>query len=115
MARTKETEFFFYNHHGNMSPGCVAQSVGHLTRARGPGFDTLSGNILPFLLPLIQEGQLSVTGESMCTKYCLSLPRKSVVRLTDCPDMTIAVYHGRKTTTKQHVKQHHINNTYTYP
>ena len=29
----------------------------------------------------------------------LSLPRKSVVRLTDRPDMTIAVYRGRKTIT----------------
>ena len=29
----------------------------------------------------------------------LSLPGKSVVRLTDCPDMTIAIYHGYKTTT----------------
>ena len=28
----------------------------------------------------------------------LSLPRKSVVRLTDHPDMTLDVYHGRKTT-----------------
>ena len=26
------------------------------------------------------------------------LPRKSVVRLTDRPDMTLDVYHGRKTT-----------------
>ena len=39
------------------------------SRARGPGFVTRSGNILKFLLPLIQEGKLSVTGESMCTKY----------------------------------------------
>ena len=31
----------------------------------------------------------------------LSLPRKSVVRLTDCPDMTLDVYRGRKTTTQQ--------------
>ena len=31
-----------------------------------------SGNILPFLLPLFQEGQLSVTGESICTKYWLA-------------------------------------------
>ena len=31
----------------------------------------------------------------------LSLPRKSVVRLTDRPDMTLDVYRGRKTTTKQ--------------
>ena len=37
--------------------------------ARGTGFDTRSGHILSFLLPLIQEGQLSDTGESMCTKY----------------------------------------------
>ena len=77
------------------------------SRVRGPGFDTLSGHILSFLLPLIQEGQLLVTGE----KYVhivlvnrlggLSMPRKSVVRLTDHPDMTIAVYRGRKTITQQ--------------
>ena len=46
-------------------PGRVAQSVGHLTRTR-------SGNILSFLLPLFQGGQLSVTGESVCTKYWLT-------------------------------------------
>ena len=39
---------------------------------RGPGFDTRSGHILLFLLPLFQERQLSVTGESMCTKYWLT-------------------------------------------
>ena len=39
---------------------------------RGPGFDTRSGHILSLLLPLIQEGQLSVTGKSMCTKYWLT-------------------------------------------
>ena len=32
----------------------------------------------------------------------LSLPRKSVVRLTDRPDMTVDVYRGRKTTIQQH-------------
>ena len=31
----------------------------------------------------------------------LSLPRKSVVRLTDHPDMTLDVYCGRKTTIQQ--------------
>ena len=36
----------------------------------------------------------------------LSLPRKSVVRLTDRPDMTLDVYRGRKTTI-----QHQYNNT----
>ena len=31
----------------------------------------------------------------------LSLPRKSVVRLTDRPDMILDVYRGRKTTNQQ--------------
>ena len=35
----------------------------------------------------------------------LSLPRKSVVRLADRPDMTLDVYHGRKTTTTQQQQQ----------
>ena len=42
---------------------------------RGPRFDSRSGNILSFLLPLFQEGQLSVTGESMCTKDWLTVRR----------------------------------------
>ena len=37
----------------------------------------------------------------------LSLPRKSVVRLTDRPDMTLDVYRGRKTT--QHNTTQHAN------
>ena len=54
-------------------PDRVAQSVRHLPRkSRSPGFDTRSGHILLFLLPLIQERQLSVTGESMSTKYWLT-------------------------------------------
>ena len=32
----------------------------------------------------------------------LSLPRKSVVRLTDRPDLTLDVYRGRKTTIQQY-------------
>ena len=31
----------------------------------------------------------------------LSLPRKSVIRLTDRPDMTLDVYRGRKATMQQ--------------
>ena len=31
-----------------------------------------AGHIFTFHLPLIQEGQLSVAGESMCTKYWLT-------------------------------------------
>ena len=70
--------------------------------ARGSGFDTRSGHIL---LPLIQQGQLSVTGELhevlINRLGVLSLPRKSVVRFTDRPDMTIDVYCGRKRTIQQ--------------
>ena len=163
---------YIYNSSSFYTPGRVAQSVEHLTRkSRGLGSDTRSGRILSFLLPLIQEGQMSSTGQSMCTKYWLtayvhevlvnrlgglsagprsavgrapdsqvrdpgfhtrpdhilsfladsrataisywrkyvhavlvnrlgglSLPRKSVVRLTDHSDMTLDVYCGRKTT-----------------
>ena len=80
------------------------------SRARGLGFDNRSGHIPSFLITLIQEGQLSVTGESMCSNLDqvlvkglqgLSLSRKSVVRLTDHPDMTLAAYCGCKTTTQQ--------------
>ena len=35
----------------------------------------------------------------------LSLPRKSVVRLTERPDMTLDVYRGRKTTIQQQQQQ----------
>ena len=41
-----------------------------------------------------------------------SLPRKSVVRLTDRPDMTLDVYRGRKTTMQQ--QQQPLGNTATY-
>ena len=42
------------------------------SNVRGPGFDTWSGHLFSFILPLIQEGQLSVTGESMHKKYWLT-------------------------------------------
>ena len=35
------------------------------SKVRGPGFDTRSGIMLSFLLPLFQEGQLLVTDESI--------------------------------------------------
>ena len=82
------------------------------SRARGPGFDTRSGHILS---PSAGSRRAVV---SYWRKYVhevlvnrlggLSLPRKRVVRLTDCPDMTFAVYRGRKTPTKQ--QQRTINN-----
>ena len=47
---------------------CSAVGSTSDSRARGARFKAWSGHILVFLLPLIQEGQLSVTGKSMCTK-----------------------------------------------
>ena len=38
----------------------------------------------------------------------LSLPRKSVVRLTDRPDMTLDVYRGRKATIQPIQLQNHL-------
>ena len=58
-------------------PGRVAQSVGHLTCKK-----------------YVHEVLVNRLGG-------LSLPRKSVVRLTDRPDMTLDVYRGRKTTMQQ--------------
>ena len=39
--------------------------------------------------------------EVLVNRLGLSPPRKSVVRLTDCLEMTLDVYRGRKTTTQQ--------------
>ena len=51
---------------------CSAVGRAPDSEVRGPGFNTRSGHILSFLLPLSQEGQLSGTGKSMCTKYWLT-------------------------------------------
>ena len=53
------------------------------------GHEIISTAILSLLL--IQVGQLSVTGERMCTS--LSQPRKGMAWLTDCLDMTIVFNH----------------------
>ena len=56
--------WYIYMYH---KPDRVAQSVSQRSWVRYP-----SGHILSFLLPLIEEGQLSVTGENMSTKYWLT-------------------------------------------
>ena len=87
--------------------GRVAQSVGHLTR---------KSEVL-VRYPVWPHTFVSPTADSRRAvasywrKYVhkvlvnhlggLSLPRKSVVRLTDRPDMTLDVYRGHKTTTQQ--------------
>ena len=88
-------------------PGRVAQSVGHLTR-KSEVLGSIPGLANTFVFPSSDSRRAVV---SYWRKYVhevlvnrlggLSLPRKSVVRLTDCPDMTLDIYCGRKTTTQQ--------------
>ena len=82
------------------------QSVGHLTR-KSEVLGSIPGLATYILSPSVDS---RVAFVSYWRKYVhevmvnclggLSLPRKSVVRLTDRPDMTLDVYHGRKTTTQ---------------
>ena len=85
-------------------PGRVAHWVGHLTRKSGvlgsiPGLATYFRFFLRYfkkdncqlLAKYVHEVLINRLGG-------LSLPRKSVVRLADRPDMTLDVYRGRKTT-----------------
>ena len=79
----------------------VAQSVGHLTRKSeilgsipvrphtfvSPSADS-RGAVVSYWRKYVQEVLVNRLGG-------LSLPRKSVVRLTDRPDMTLDVYRGR--------------------
>ena len=43
----------------------------------------------------------------------LSLPRESVVRLTDRPDMTLDVYRGRKTTIQENFSGSNTDGSFT--
>ena len=57
-------------------------------------------------IPLIQEGQMSVSGESMCTSLeRISLPRNSVVRLTGRRYMTeiLLIWHKTPTQTNKQI------------
>ena len=92
--------------------GRVAQSVGHLTRKSGSWvrypvwqhtFVSPSAfsrrAVVIYWRKYVQEVLVNRLGG-------LSLPRKSVVRITDRPDMTLDVYRGRKTTMQQQQQSH---------
>ena len=100
--------FYIFNIYFNtLSPARVAQSVGHLTRKPGV-LGSIPGLAHTFVSPSAFSRRAVV---SYWRKYVhevlvnrlggLSLPRKSVVRLTDRPEMTLDVYCGRKTTVQQ--------------
>ena len=90
-------------------PGRVAQSAGHLTRKSGV-LGSILGLATYFRFSFRFFARRAVV--SYWRKYVhevlvnrlggLSLPRKSLVRLTDRPDMTLDVYRGRKTTIQQY-------------
>ena len=88
-------------------PGRVAQSVGHLTRKSGvlgsiPGLATYFRFSFRFSRRAVVSYWQKYVHEVLVNRLGgLSLPRKSVVRLTDRPDMTLDVYRGRKTTMQQ--------------
>ena len=85
-------------------PGRVAQSVGHLTRKSGvlgsiPGLATYFRFSFAFSRRAVVSYWQKYVHEVLVNRLGgISLPRKSVVRLTDRPDMTLDVYRGRKTT-----------------
>ena len=86
-------------------PGRVAQLVGHLTH-KSEVLDSIPGlaTYFRFSFRWFKKGscQLLYVQEVLVNRLGgLSLPRKSVVRLTDGPDMTLDAYHGRKTTQQQ--------------
>ena len=88
-------------------PGRVAQSVGHLTRKSGvldsiPSMATYFRFSFRFSRRAVVSYWRKYVHEVLVNRLGgLSLPRKSVVRLTDRPDMTLDVYRGRKTTMQQ--------------
>ena len=88
-------------------PGRVAQSVGHLTRKSGswvryPVWQHTFVSPSSFSRRAVVSYRRKCVHEVLVNRLGgLSLPRKSVVRLTDRPDMTLDVYRGRKTTMQQ--------------
>ena len=105
--------------------GRLAESVGHLTR-KSAVLGLIPGRATYFRFSFAFSRRAVV---SYCRNYVhevlvnrlggLSLPRKSVVRLTDCPDMTLDVYRGRKTTIQQQhffrIQQESRTGAHIYP
>ena len=88
-------------------PGRVAQSVGHLTRKSGVlgtilGLATYFRFSFRFFKKAVVSFWRKYVHEVLVNRLGgLSQPMKSVVRLTDRPDMTLDVHCGRKTTMQQ--------------
>ena len=104
--------FLYHIYHSNeiskllaYQPGHGAQSVGHLTR-KSEILGSISGlatyfrfSFRCFKRAVVSYWRRYVHEVLVNCLGGLSLPKKSVVRLNDRPDMTLDVYRGRKTTT----------------
>ena len=83
-------------------PGRVAQSVGRLTHKSGswvryPVWQHTFVSPSAFSRRAVVSYWRKYVHEVLVNRLgCLSLPRKSVIRLTDRPDMTLDVYRGLK-------------------
>ena len=103
----QDLTFDFWTYSSLREPGRVAQSVGHLTRKSGvlvryPVWQHTFVSPSAFSRRAVVSYWRKCVHEVLVNRLGgLSLPRKSVVRLTDRPDMTLDVYHGRKTTIQQ--------------
>ena len=101
LGETEDTTLKYgYSKSKVVLPGVVSSSVSD-SRVGFSESDTWSSHIILFLLPLIQNGQLSVSCESNCTLVNRLGSLSHVVRLIDHPDMIIAVYHGHSAITQQ--------------
>ena len=93
-------------------PGRIAQSVGHLTSKSGvlswiPGLATYFRLFFRFFKRAVVSYWRKYVHQVLVNRLGgLSLSKKSVVRLTDRPDMTLDVYRGRK--------QQYNNNNQTF-
>ena len=82
-------------------PGRVVQSVGHLVRKSGfwvryPVWQHTSVSPSAFSRRAVVSYWRKYVHEELINRLgSLCLPRKSVVRLTDRPDMTLDFYRGR--------------------
>ena len=93
-------------------PGRVAQSVEHLTRkSRFLGSIPGLATYFRFSFHFFKKGSCQLLAKYVHEVLVnrlggLSLPRKSVVKLTDHLDMTLDVYRGLKTTVQQQQQKH---------
>ena len=93
-----------------LAPGHIGQSVGHLTRTLYPVWQHTFVSPSAFSRRAVVSYWRKYVHEVLVNRLGgLSLPSKSVVRLTDRPDMTLDVYRGRKTTAQQqHIAGSHM-------